>query len=160
MSTFHMIHPSFSEWMHHFHFPFSDTRHLECWCRLLFFVRRNVSCLGIIVDALFGFSFKPPVRPEFQPLMEILTKGFSSSVPVVAVDIPSGWDVENGPVENDPSIYFMPDTLISLTAPKACAKYFKGRSHYVGGRFVPDKLAQKYSLILPEYPGTEVAVKI
>ena len=32
-----------------------------------------------------------------------------------------------------------PQMLISLTAPKVCAKYFTGidKSHYVGGRFVP-----------------------
>lgn len=27
---------------------------------------------GLIVDALFGFSFKPPVRPTFLPIMEVL----------------------------------------------------------------------------------------
>lgn len=29
---------------------------------------------GLIVDALFGFSFKPPVRPKFQPIMDLLTQ--------------------------------------------------------------------------------------
>lgn len=29
---------------------------------------------SLIVDALFGFSFKPPVRREFLPIMEVLTK--------------------------------------------------------------------------------------
>lgn len=27
---------------------------------------------GLIVDALFGFSFKPPVRPDFLAIMDIL----------------------------------------------------------------------------------------
>jgi NAD(P)H-hydrate epimerase len=49
------------------------------------------------------------------------------------VDIPSGWDVENGPQEG---CIEDPEVLISLTAPKLCAKHFKGR-HFIGGRFVP-----------------------
>lgn len=34
---------------------------------------------GLIVDALFGFSFKPPVRQEFIPVIELLK---STSIPV------------------------------------------------------------------------------
>ena len=62
----------------------------------------------------------------------------------------SGWHVEDG----NPS-GIQPDFLISLTAPKLCAKHFQGRFHFLGGRFVPDSLAKKYNLSLPEYPGTE-----
>ena len=43
----------------------------------------------------------------------------------------SGWDVENGDPEG-----FQPEMLISLTAPKKCAKFFKGKWHYLGGRSV------------------------
>ena len=53
-----------------------------------------------------------------------------------------------------------PDILISLTAPKLCAKQFRGRHHWLGGRFVPPALAQKYSLNLPEYPGADQVVLI
>ena len=42
---------------------------------------------------------------------------------------PLGWDVEKG---NDEGI--QPDLLISLTAPKLCAKHFKGKRHFLGGR--------------------------
>jgi NAD(P)H-hydrate repair Nnr-like enzyme with NAD(P)H-hydrate epimerase domain len=41
----------------------------------------------LIVDALFGFSFKPPVRPEFQNMMNFLKK---TQVPICSIDIPSG----------------------------------------------------------------------
>lgn len=64
-----------------------------------------------------------------------------------------GWDVEKGNPEG-----LQPDFLISLTAPKLCAKHFKGRYHYLGGRFVPGSLLEKYQLSLPEYPGTEPCV--
>lgn len=109
----------------------------------------------LVVDALFGFSFKPPVRPLFAPLLETLSK---TSVPVASVDIPSGWHVEDGPTGDSPS--FSPDMLISLTAPKLCAKHFKGRYHILGGRFVPPKLHEKYQLNLPPYPSTNQIVML
>nr|CAD7459142.1 unnamed protein product [Timema tahoe] len=49
---------------------------------------------SLIVDALFGFSFKPPVRPEFADVIGALLE---TKVPIASVDIPSGWDVEKGP---------------------------------------------------------------
>ncbi|CAG9529688.1 unnamed protein product [Cercopithifilaria johnstoni] len=109
----------------------------------------------LVVDALFGFSFKPPLREPFDEIIEAVNK---SSLPVVSIDIPSGWDVEKGPLEGEPA--FNPDVLISLTVPKLCAKHFHGRAHYVGGRFVPKALAVKYHLDLPEYPGTDCVVKL
>lgn len=33
-----------------------------------------------------------------------------------------------------------PDMLVSLTAPKLCAKQFAGSHHYLGGRFVPPQV--------------------
>jgi NAD(P)H-hydrate epimerase len=45
--------------------------------------------------------------------------------------------------------------LISLTAPKICAQSFEGKYHYLGGRFIPEELANKYELNLPEYPDTQ-----
>ncbi|KAM3721399.1 NAD(P)H-hydrate epimerase [Dirofilaria immitis] len=109
----------------------------------------------LVVDALFGFNFKPPLRQPFDRIIEAVNK---SALPVAAIDIPSGWDVEKGPLEGQ--LAFNPDILISLTAPKLCAKHFHGRAHYVGGRFVPDALAVKYHLKLPEYPGTDCVVKL
>jgi NAD(P)H-hydrate epimerase len=62
----------------------------------------------------------------------------------VSVDIPSGWDVEKGPVEREiqgkegakVEDTIVPDVLISLTAPKLGVKGYRGR-HFLGGRFVP-----------------------
>lgn len=42
---------------------------------------------GLIVDALFGFSFKPPVREEFHSIMGLL---INTDIPIVSIDIPSG----------------------------------------------------------------------
>lgn len=74
-----------------------------------------------------------------------------------SIDIPSGWHVENGKIDES---NIEPSLLISLTAPKLCAKLYKGPHHYLGGRFVPPALNAKYQLNLPEYPGTETCVKL
>lgn len=107
------------------------------------------SSYDVILDAVFGFSFKPPVRAPFDSILPLLA---SSGLPIVSVDIPSGWDVEKGPVEltrkdeqgNKKALdgdkeqfkWLTPDVLISLTAPKEGVKVFNGR-HFLGGRFVP-----------------------
>uniref|UniRef100_A0A1B0AQF8 NAD(P)H-hydrate epimerase n=1 Tax=Glossina palpalis gambiensis TaxID=67801 RepID=A0A1B0AQF8_9MUSC len=112
------------------------------------------NCFDLIIDALFGFSFKPPVRSDFIPIIDVLQK---TKIPIASVDIPSGWHVENG---KSTDCDFEPTLLISLTAPKHCAKFFKGPYHYLGGRFVPPSLKEKYQLDLPDYPGTEICVKL
>ena len=78
-------------------------------------------------------------------------------MPIVSVDIPSGWDVERGDIHN---IGLMPDTLISLTAPKKCAMLFKGRKHYLGGRFVPRAMQTERNIKLPPYPDLDQIVEI
>lgn len=42
---------------------------------------------SLIVDALFGFSFKPPIRQEFS---EIINTMIQTSTPCCSIDIPSG----------------------------------------------------------------------
>jgi NAD(P)H-hydrate epimerase len=53
-----------------------------------------------------------------------------------------------------------PDTLVSLTAPKLGSKTFEGAHHFVGGRFLPPKLAAEYGLVLPEYEGANQCVRM
>uniref|UniRef100_T1H3Y6 NAD(P)H-hydrate epimerase n=1 Tax=Megaselia scalaris TaxID=36166 RepID=T1H3Y6_MEGSC len=108
-------------------------------------IQNDCTKYNLIVDALFGFSFKPPVRETFQPIMNYLYK---TNIPIASIDIPSGWNVNDGPLEE----HFQPELLISLTAPKLCSKFFKGKHHYLGGRFIPHSLREKYQLNLPQYP--------
>lgn len=113
------------------------------------------STYNLIVDAVFGFSFKPPLRPAFHDLLAAIVK---SDLKIVSVDVPSGWSVDDGPpLDETPAL--QPDCLISLTAPKKTAAFFKG-SHWLGGRFVPAYMQSKYQLALPPYPGTECCVLI
>jgi len=120
----------------------------------------------VILDAIFGFSFKPPVRAPFDEVLPLLTK---SGLPIVSVDIPSGWDVESGRPSNllagtsgsgEKKVDALdPDVLISLTAPKEGVSEYRGR-HFLGGRFVPKSLDEKFKLDLPEYPGTDLVVEL
>mmetsp|Transcript_16628 Transcript_16628/g.31451 ORF Transcript_16628/g.31451 Transcript_16628/m.31451 type:complete len:246 (-) Transcript_16628:49-786(-) len=108
-----------------------------------------------VVDAIFGFSFSGAVRAPFD---EVLRRLSTPGVPpVVSVDIPSGWDVEKGPPGE--GCFLQPSILISLTAPKMCASHFSGR-HFLGGRFVPPSIAEKYALRLPTYPGVSQIVEL
>jgi NAD(P)H-hydrate epimerase len=105
-----------------------------------------LAATDVVLDAIFGFSFKPPVRAPFDAALPLIAR---SRLPVVSVDIPSGWDVERGfgdfaSVDDAddnwarvgvPSFLY-PDVVVSLTAPKKCAWIFAGR-HFLGGRFVP-----------------------
>lgn len=113
----------------------------------------NIDVYDVLVDALFGFSFKPPVRPNFLSVMDVLK---STRRPICSIDVPSGWSVEGVPENNE----IKPELLISLTAPKECARSFRGKYHYLGGRFVPKQLADKYRLELPSYPGAECCVQL
>ena len=61
-------------------------------------------------------------------------------------------------MENGSTDGINPDVLISLTAPKLCASKFRGERHYLGGRFVPKALEEKYHLDLPLFPDTECVV--
>ena len=95
----------------------------------------------VVLDAIFGFSFKPPVRAPFDAALPLIAR---SGLPIVSVDIPSGWDVEGGAdADGAPAgasgqgrLVLYPDVLVSLTAPKEGVRKFTGR-HFLGGRFVP-----------------------
>ena len=92
----------------------------------------------IIIDALFGFSFKGEIRQPFKTIIEAMKK-FENKI--ISVDIPSGFDIDKGNIFDT----FIPKGLVSLTLPKLCSKDFKGE-HFLGGRFVPKKLFEKFNL--------------
>ncbi|CAI9753908.1 unnamed protein product [Fraxinus pennsylvanica] len=121
------------------------------------------SSFDILLDAMFGFSFHGTPRPPFDDMIKrLVTLGnpnqkHQKSPVIVSVDIPSGWHVEEGDLSGEG---IQPDMLVSLTAPKLCAKKFSGPHHFLGGRFVPPPIADKFKLNLPAYPGTSMCVRI
>ncbi|KAK0533396.1 hypothetical protein OC835_003041 [Tilletia horrida] len=106
----------------------------------------------VVLDAIFGFSFKGEVREPFREPLELLKdesrmefEQRSKLPPIVSVDIPSAWDVNEGNLNNRS---FTPQVLVSLTAPKLGARNFQGR-HFLGGRFLPPAMAERYGILLP-----------
>jgi len=98
----------------------------------------------LVVDSIFGFSFEGPIRTPFNELISFLS---TTNIPVLSVDIPSGWDVDQGDIYNT---NFKPNALISLTLPKLCSQVYDGK-HYIGGRFVSTKMAKDFNIKLPNY---------
>ncbi|XP_044309368.1 yjeF N-terminal domain-containing protein 3 [Varanus komodoensis] len=103
---------------------------------------------NLVVDAMLGVETSP--EEVCEPYLSILGSLKQIHIPLISLDIPSGWDVETG---NGNGIN--PDVLISLGAPKQCAMHFMGKHHLVAGRFLPYDVERKFELNLPEYPGTE-----
>ncbi|OBA20359.1 YjeF N-terminal domain-like protein [Metschnikowia bicuspidata var. bicuspidata NRRL YB-4993] len=114
----------------------------------------------VIIDALFGFSFRPPLRAPFDELVGYLSANSAKLAPIVSVDIPSGWDVDEGPLDLDINAAM----LVSLTAPKPCAEKFQAadKAHYLGGRFINDAIAEKYGIadLLKMYHADDLVVKL
>jgi hydroxyethylthiazole kinase-like uncharacterized protein yjeF len=67
----------------------------------------------LLVDAVVGTGFKPPLRGLALAARDLL-KGLS--VPVVAVDLPSGWDADS--MEQTVEGAFRVDAVVTFTAPK------------------------------------------
>lgn len=109
-----------------------------------------------VIDAIFGFSFTGEVREPFPAVIKALAE---SKVPVLAVDAPSSWNIEEGPPSDGPGQGYNPDALISLSAPKPLVKWFKGK-HFVGGRFISQEIAEKYGFDVPDYKGLDQVAEV
>ena len=106
----------------------------------------------LIVDGLLGFSASGPPRDPYTDYIQFLA---STSKKVVAIDIPSGWDVDKGDTYNT---NYNPSMLISLSAPKLFSRHFQG-IHYVGGRFINKSIANQFNINV-DYPAYELVKKI
>ena len=109
----------------------------------------SLSPYTAFVDAMFGFSFTGAPREPFASIIQQLVE-VQDTTTIVAVDVPSGWHVNDGDAQKTG---FAPAVLVSLTAPKQCARHFTGKHHFCGGRFLPPALADKYDVRMPPYPG-------
>lgn len=67
----------------------------------------------LILDAVVGTGFKPPLRGAAVVVRDALAR---VQVPVVAVDLPSGWDADSK--TQDASGAFRADAVVTFTAPK------------------------------------------
>jgi len=67
----------------------------------------------LILDAVVGTGFKPPLRGAAVVVREALSR---LNVPVVAVDLPSGWDADSEAQAADGA--YRADAVVTFTAPK------------------------------------------
>jgi hydroxyethylthiazole kinase-like uncharacterized protein yjeF len=67
----------------------------------------------LLLDALVGTGFKPPLRGIAVDLRDRVKKLLT---PVVAVDLPSGWDADS--IEQKAEGAFRADAVVTFTAPK------------------------------------------
>ncbi|MCU1320712.1 MAG: carbohydrate kinase, YjeF related protein [Acidobacteriaceae bacterium] len=82
----------------------------------------------LIVDAVVGTGFKPPLRGIAAVLQEKIA---GVTVPVVAVDLPSGWDADS--IEQAAEGAFRANGVATFTAPKRAHVF----GHLAGGTFGP-----------------------
>ncbi len=76
-------------------------------------LKAGLSGAALIVDAVVGTGFKPPLRGMAAVVGELLK---TMSVPVVAVDLPSGWDADSTAQTADGA--FRADAVVTFAAPK------------------------------------------
>jgi hydroxyethylthiazole kinase-like uncharacterized protein yjeF len=76
-------------------------------------VEQVVRWAELIVDALVGTGFKPPLRGVAATLRDAVA---GLRVPVVAVDVPSGWDSDS--MKQGSEGAFRADAVVTFTAPK------------------------------------------
>jgi ADP-dependent NAD(P)H-hydrate dehydratase / NAD(P)H-hydrate epimerase len=87
----------------------------------------------LLIDALVGTGFKPPLR-GLAVLLREMVEGLDA--PVVAVDLPSGWDANSLAQTAEGS--FRADAVITFTAPKLAHMFgHLTRNDKTGGTFGP-----------------------
>ncbi|MGA7158013.1 MAG: NAD(P)H-hydrate dehydratase [Acidobacteriaceae bacterium] len=90
-------------------------------------VRAALEGAELVVDAVVGTGFKPPLPPQqaenacrgprLRGLAAVARELLAgSAVPVVAVDLPSGWDADS--LEEKAEGAFRADAVVTFTAPK------------------------------------------
>src|ERR1035441_6341441 len=87
----------------------------------------------LLVDAVLGTGFKPPMRGLAAGLRGVVAK---ADVPVVAVDLPSGWDADS--MEQRADGAYRADAVVTFTAPKMAHAF----GHLTGSTFGPVVMAE------------------
>jgi hydroxyethylthiazole kinase-like uncharacterized protein yjeF len=87
----------------------------------------------LLIDAVVGTGFKPPLR-GVAALLRDRVEGLAT--PVVAVDLPSGWDADS--MEQNFVGAFRADAVVTFTAPKIAHVFgHLTRNERTGGTFGP-----------------------
>ena len=96
-------------------------------------MRAALEGAALVIDAVVGTGFKPPLRGLAAVAQELLAE---SDVPVVAVDLPSGWDADS--MEEKAEGAFRADAVVTFTAPKLAHVF----GHLTAATFGPVVVAE------------------
>lgn len=113
-------------------------------------IENHLNKSDLIIDAIFGYSFNSTDGKVKEPFNYFIEEFKETKVPILSVDVPSGWQIDSEENLN----LFNPLYLVSLGVPKICSKNYIG-NHYLGGRFIPKIIIDKYSLQLPQFEGNK-----
>jgi NAD(P)H-hydrate epimerase len=92
----------------------------------------------LLIDAVVGTGFRPPLR-GLAVLLREMVEGLDT--PMVAVDLPSGWDANSMAQTADGS--FRADAVVTFTAPKRAHMFgHLTRNEETGGTFGPVVVAE------------------
>jgi len=87
----------------------------------------------LIVDAVVGTGFRPPLRGVAAAVRELVAK---AGVPVVAVDLPSGWDADS--MDQEVEGAYRADAVVTFTRPKMAHVF----GHLTDATFGPGVVAE------------------
>jgi hydroxyethylthiazole kinase-like uncharacterized protein yjeF len=96
-------------------------------------VEQAIRNAELIVDAVVGTGFKPPLRGLAAQVRELLE---TVGAAVVAVDLPSGWDADS--MEQNAEGALRADAVVTFTAPKLAHVF----GHLTTGTFGPVVVAE------------------
>ena len=103
--------------------PFAVATVEQVWA-----LRRKLEGADLLLDAVLGTGFKPPLRELPAALRDLLGV---VKTPVLSVDLPSGWDADSR--EQTSADAFRSDAVITFTAPKPAHVF----GHLTTGHFGP-----------------------
>lgn len=105
----------------------------------------NINDSVLFIDAIFGFGYNNNKADAcYREILDfIIINSTKRCIPVISIDVPSGWEVDMK--ESNNGVRINPQVLISLTAPKLCSKYFIG-IHFVASLFVTREILRKYKV--------------
>jgi NAD(P)H-hydrate epimerase len=104
----------------------------DAWCELVGAGRGTIAAVktpeelarhdgaleaDLIVDALLGTGFKPPLRGLALATLDWLKTSGAVQIPILAIDLPSGWAADETSATVDAPV-FPADAVITFTAPK------------------------------------------
>jgi NAD(P)H-hydrate epimerase len=96
-------------------------------------MREDLESAELILDAVVGTGFKPPLRGLAAAVRDVVVR---VNAAVVAVDLPSGWDADS--MEQKVDGAYRADAVVTFTAPKRAHAF----GHLTGATFGPVVVAE------------------